>query len=66
VTEYTVTAATRFWIAHDGAAVVHCGEEAIGARVVTGQPTLEKFATREPWLVRLAELGFDPIAAEGA
>lgn len=60
--EYIVTDATRFWIAH-GSVVVHYGEESIGAHVCTGQPTLEKFADRAAWRIRLLVLGVDPDEA---
>jgi hypothetical protein len=59
--EYETTEATRFWIAHDGAAVVHYGEEAIGAHVATGQPILEKFGSRVDWAARLLVLGIAEV-----
>ncbi len=59
--EYTTKYEDRLWIAHDGADVVHYGEETVGTHVVTGQPYLETFSTREAWLARLAELGVTEV-----
>lgn len=62
MTEYTVTADTRFWIAHNGSDVVHYGEESVGATVATGQPHLEKLADRGAWMDRLFDLGVVEVA----
>ena len=54
----THTATTDTWfIAHNGAGIVHHGLITEGQEVATGQPNLELFATAEEWKARLKELG---------
>ncbi len=54
-----------WYIAHNGADIVHYGKVCSCTRMDTTQPTLEQFATEAEMLVRLAELGVTPeVSAE--
>lgn len=46
-----------YFIAHNGADVVHPGVLEPGIGVETGQPTLETFTDEAAWKARAAELG---------
>lgn len=48
---------TLWFIAHNGADVVHHGTLEPGIGVETGQPELEIFDNEEGWIARLGALG---------
>ena len=52
-----------WWIAHNGAEVVHFGKLE-GGTVTTGQPNLEEFTDEQAWRDRIVALGSTPPPVE--